>query len=694
IYLRYFGLGMSSRPLSSAVDPTIRWCTTSAQETKKCEDLKKSMATQHFSFSCVERQSVSMCLTDIATGVADAITVDGGDIYKAGLSPTNLKPIIAENITGESCYYAVAVVKKGSGFMFHELARKKSCHTGLGKSAGWNIPVGTILEHNLTQWEADQPIERVMQDFFSASCVPGADKKAFPKLCQLCIGLQENHCKRSHVEPYYDYSGAFRCLKEDAGQVAFVKHTTVPQSVKQSYELLCLDKTRRSVDDYKLCHLARVPAHAVVARSKTAADAQLIEDIWRFLSIAQKSFQLFESSKYKKKDLLFKDSVQSLIHLPKGIDYRMYLGSEYVKAIAALRRDEIKTTAKSKIRWCTIGQLDQRKCDRWVGVDCIAGVSADDCIKKITLREADAVSLDGGLVYVAGKCGLVPVMGEYYGKNATMCNPEIGATLTPSYYSVAVVKDRSLRLDLLKGKKSCHTGIGRSAGWNVPMGYLVQKKAIKPCEIFNSTYFSESCAPGADVTSKLCSLCVGRRVGLQHTDKCAGSSNEEYSGYSGAFRCLVEAGDVAFVKHTTVTENTDGNGKADWNRQLKSKDYALLCSDGSVKSIADYKTCYLAKVPAHAVISRPESRKAVLRMLKAQQMKHGRGGTEEKTFSMFKSSQFSGKDLLFKDSTQCLVEVFAKDYKSFLGPQYVKAMEGLNSCQPSELLEACSFNSC
>uniref|UniRef100_A0A4W3I3X6 Transferrin-a n=1 Tax=Callorhinchus milii TaxID=7868 RepID=A0A4W3I3X6_CALMI len=570
------------------------------------------MATQHFSFSCVERQSVSMCLTDIATGVADAITVDGGDIYKAGLSPTNLKPIIAENITGESCYYAVAVVKKGSGFMFHELARKKSCHTGLGKSAGWNIPVGTILEHNLTQWEADQPIER---DFFSASCVPGADKKAFPKLCQLCIGLQENHCKRSHVEPYYDYSGAFRCLKEDAGQVAFVKHTTVP--LKQSYELLCLDKTRRSVDDYKLCHLARVPAHAVVARSKTAADAQLIEDIWRFLSIAQKSFQLFESSKYKKKDLLFKDSVQSLIHLPKGIDYRMYLGSEYVKAIAALRRGR-------------------------------------NLFKIILTKYC--------LCYFL---------------------------ITASYYSVAVVKDRSLRLDLLKGKKSCHTGIGRSAGWNVPMGYLVQKKAIKP-----STYFSESCAPGADVTSKLCSLCVGRRVGLQHTDKCAGSSNEEYSGYSGAFRCLVEAGDVAFVKHTTVTENTDGNGKADWNRQLKSKDYALLCSDGSVKSIADYKTCYLAKVPAHAVISRPESRKAVLRMLKAQQMKHGRGGTEEKTFSMFKSSQFSGKDLLFKDSTQCLVEVFAKDYKSFLGPQYVKAMEGLNSCQPSELLEACSFNSC
>jgi hypothetical protein len=44
--------------------------------------------------------------------------------------------------------------------------------------------------------------------------------------------------------------------------------------------------------------------------------------------------------------------------------------------------------------------------------------------------------------------------------------------------------------------------------------------------------------------------------------RCSASNNESYFGYTGAFRCLAAgSGDVAFVKHTTVPENTGEAGE-------------------------------------------------------------------------------------------------------------------------------------
>ncbi|NXK44296.1 TRFE protein, partial [Chauna torquata] len=669
---------------------TIRWCTISSPEEKKCNSLKDHMQQEKIGLTCVQKATYLDCIKAISNNEADAISLDGGQVFEAGLAPYKLKPIAAEvyEQSGGSTtsYYAVAVVKKGTGFMVNDLRGKTSCHTGLGRSAGWNIPIGTLIHRGDIEWEGidSGSVEQAVAKFFSASCVPGATTEQ--KLCRQCKGDPKTKCSRT--APYSGYSGAFQCLKDGKGDVAFVKHTTVRENApeeKDEYELLCLDGTRQPVDNYKTCHWARVAAHAVVARDDGKAD-----DIWSFLSKAQSNFGVGTSSDFqlfgppgKKdpvlKDLLFKDSAIMLKRIPPLMDSQLYLSLEYYSAIQSLRKDQLTPSPReNKIQWCAVGKYEKSKCDRWSvvsngEVECTVADKTQDCIIKIMKGEADAISLDGGFVYTAGVCGLVPVMGESYeGK----CSPD-GGEWAESYFAVAVVKkaDSAITWNNLQGKKSCHTAVGRTAGWNIPMGLIHNKTGS--CNF--DEYFSEGCAPGSPPNSRLCQLCQGS--GEIPPEKCVASSHERYYGYTGAFRCLVERGDVAFVKHSIVEENTDGKNKNDWAKDLKMDDFELLCTDGRRANVMAYRDCNLAEVPTHAVVTRPEKADKVRDLLDRQEKLFGINGIEKERFMMFQSQT---KDLLFKDLTRCLVKLRQGiTYKEFLGDQYYTSVASLNTCNPS-----------
>ncbi|XP_028913721.1 serotransferrin [Ornithorhynchus anatinus] len=683
-------------------EKNVRWCVKSDNELKKCSELKDAMKEAAPTLNCVKKTSALECIKAIADNEADAISVDGGLVYEAGLAPYNLKPIVAEDYgtpeQPQTHYFAVAVVKKGTDFQFKDLSGKKSCHTGLGRSAGWVMPIGRLLELKILNWPgaATMPIEKAVARFFSGSCVPCAAGKD-PNLCRLCKGAGNDKCACSDREPYYGYSGAFACLKEGAGDVSFVKHTTVLENLKtqeeqDQYELLCEDNTRKPVSEYMTCNLASVPSHAVVARS---VDGKR-DLIWEFLNQAQEKFgqdkkdgfNLFKS--LHGKDLLFKDSAKRLLSIPSKMDSALYLGYKYTRAIQNLRKE--KSTAESnKVLWCTVSKDEKAKCDQWSAVsggavECAVAETTEDCLAKIMKGEADAISLDGGFVYTAGKCGLVPVLAESYAPLDSTTSDCVKRT-AEGYYAVAVVKksDSSLQWGQLKGKKSCHTAVGRTAGWNIPMGILYNQ--TQNCKF--GEYFSESCAPGSDVNSNLCALCAGNPK-TDKVHKCVANSNEQYYGYTGAFRCLVEKGDVAFVKDSTVLENTDGQNSDSWAKDLKSSDFELLCLDGTRKPVTEAKSCHLAQAPTHAVVSRADKADVVRRMLLNQQELYGSQGSEKDIFELFKSQT---KDLLFKDSTVCLADLKDKlTYQKFLGLEYLTAVSGLSQCSTSELLKACNFH--
>ena len=137
-------------------------------------------------------------------------------------------------------------------------------------------------------------------------------------------------------------------------------------------------------------------------------------------------------------------------------------------------------------------------------------------------------------------------------------------------------------------------------------------------------------------------------------------------------------GDVAFIKHTTVMENTDGKRKEWWARNQLTTDYELLCRDGTRAPARNYESCYLGRVPANAIVTRKDISddkiKAFINLFKYAQQFYGQKVPDEFSFSMYHShTPFA--DLIFQDATQQLLELpeDKRDYTKYLDSEFLKA---------------------
>jgi len=130
------------------------------------------------------------------------------------------------------------------------------------------------------------------------------------------------------------------------------------------------------------------------------------------------------------------------------------------------------------------------KCEQWrlasnhtdtntnVILECVKGTDKFDCFKKIFEDAADLMTADAGEVYTAGKFyNLMPITTELYASLSNIMYSE--------QYAVAVVKKNSsgekITLSNLKGKNTCHGGVGLSVGWNIPISTLLEKKTSRNC---------------------------------------------------------------------------------------------------------------------------------------------------------------------------------------------------------------------
>lgn len=101
-------------------------------------------------------------------------------------------------------------------------------------------------------------------------------------------------------------------------------------------------------------------------------------------------------------------------------------------------------------------------------------------------------------------------------------------------------------------------------------------------------YFGPSCAvnslidkynPIGDNSDKLCQICGGEAAGV----KC--TPNDPYYGYEGAFKCLIEKGEIAFLKHSTVQEVLKkplGFGKSIYKIRRNESDHNIVLIFSSI----------------------------------------------------------------------------------------------------------------
>ncbi|KAM4613629.1 saxiphilin-like [Polymixia lowei] len=704
----------------------MRWCTVSEPEQKKCAELAKALvavlppaAVAAFArLSCVRAYSTTDCINKIRANRADVVTLDAGEVYSA-VKQFGLVAIAKEIYSDGGCILSVAVVRNTT-LDIRSLQGHSSCHSGARWTAGWSLPLSFLLSRNYLTWTKEQPLSQDVSNFFSASCVPGAAAMA-PSLCSLCQGQksyirQRNyHCETSHSEPFYNSQGALRCLRTGAGEVAFVDHLaleSIEESEREEFRILCTDGTNAPLSDYKNCNLGRGPGGGMVTRLNYRKISRkflmTVQMLFGQRGRERQRFQLFNSSSFGEYDLLFKDVTEKLAILPDDKDVSQVLGLDYVALLKGLGH-EGSSLEDSVVRWCCISLAEQKKCEQWAlniksdPLVCVRAVSMSDCVEKIKRDEVDAVSLDATHSFIAGKCGLVSVVTEYYGKQ---CIPAEGKThletdVFPAVVGVAVVKrsSRNMFIGNLGGRRSCHGHMYSPAGWLLPYRHnlSLEHNSTSPCDpnqAYNSVFW-KGCLPGSQ--GNLCKVCLGG-TGEAATKRCADNHNERYYGNMGALRCLVgdasgkSYGDVAFLEHHNLETNILSLSSTGWAEGWLSSDFELLCGDGRRAPLSEWESCNLGVIPPNVIMTRPVLTARVYDFLmKSQETLAANPDTE---FKLFQSQQYGESDLLFKDATQCLVHTSHMDYRTILGEEFYRHVETVFNCTHSDILEFCDQDVC
>ena len=360
--------------------------------------------------------------------------------------------------------------------------------------------------------------------------------------------------------------------------------------MQDDFRLLCPNSGCQSVENYTSCNFGRVPSHAIVGKRVLGQGDALGEAIKTALLNAARSPEFLSSATDINgiDGFFLSDGTTSLVKVDSNnfdefFDPSLQKSFAGIKALQASDATPTNTPGTTVICFpvssTTYGNFAE-ECNKIfssvksdaVAFSCSTAPTAEDCMQQVKSGKATLTKLGPSDIFLANRdYGLEPVVSEFY-----------GGDVGNSYYSVAVVRkefcDSNPSVFDLQGKRSCHTGYRRTAGWTAPVGYLVDsgvipvqtsdKKANTDAESVAS-FFSATCAVGSNADGP--STGGGPWAGLCTACGSDCSDSSPYAGYEGTIRGLMEdACDVAFTKQETAPKvASDGSSPESWSTLSK-----------------------------------------------------------------------------------------------------------------------------
>ncbi|XVF83254.1 hypothetical protein PTKIN_Ptkin16aG0120400 [Pterospermum kingtungense] len=266
----------SDQEPEKAEEQMMRWCSL-RQDYQYCRSLVSVFdQSNDYTWNCIQKDTAQECLESIKRGEADLINLEAGLAYTAFIN-YSMKAIANEVYCDHAkSYQAVAVVNRkaceaNKGLTLMDFEGHKSCHGGCSTAAGWSYPINHIKESIDSHKMNDREIAT---GFFSRICAPSEFQGS--GICSGC-GNENGSCHLN--SPYFGDPGAFRCLVEELGDIAFMKADTVllysmegphnqswsSKSVRD-FMYLCPEGGCREINDYPgSCSFGAIPANVIMA---------------------------------------------------------------------------------------------------------------------------------------------------------------------------------------------------------------------------------------------------------------------------------------------------------------------------------------------------------------------------------------------------------------------------------------------